>query len=91
MPAVEKITKVFQKIDNSKTQRIDYFVKDSFLIVKSQEGRTVFGVVVKTTYLPLWLIILIVVGGLGGIGLIVLAVVIIRKRTQRKYQRYDKI
>ena len=91
LPKVNKVTKVFQKINNQTTESVDYVVRDGYIVVKAQQGRAVFGVVIKTTYLPLWLIILIVAASLVGVGLIVLAFILIRRRSKRKYQRFDKI
>ena len=91
LPNVNKITKVFQKTGNEKSESVDYVVEGGFIVVKAHEGRAIFGLVVKTTYLPLWLIVLIVAASLSAIGLIVLIFIIIRRRSKRKYQRFDKI
>ncbi len=91
MPTTNKVTKVFQNAGNDKTENVEYVVQDGFIVVKAHKGKAIFGVVVKTTYLPLWLIILIVASSLAVVGLIVLLFIIIRRRSKRKYQRFDKI
>ena len=91
LPNVNKVTKVFQKIDNETTESVDYVVKDGFIVVKAQKGKAVFGVVVKTTYLPLWLIILIVGASIAAVGLIVVIFIVVRRKSKRKYQRFDRI
>ncbi|MFQ6723853.1 MAG: YDG domain-containing protein, partial [Clostridia bacterium] len=91
LPKTNKVTKVMQIVANDSSVKLERFNNNEFIVVKIVKGNAVFGVVAKTSYLPLWAIVLIVIGSLAVIGGIVVVVIIIRRKVKGKYSRYDRI
>ena len=91
IPKINKVSKVMQVPDDGTSQNLDMYTQDNYIIVRAQEGRAKLGVIANTVYLPLWAIILIVMGSLLLVGGMVLAFILIRRKTRGKYSRYDKI
>ena len=91
IPKVAKTSKILQISNMTLPEEINFTTENSEFIIKVESGKGLFCLVIKTTYLPLWLIILIVVLSLSVIGLIVGVIIIIRRKTQKKYKKYDMI
>lgn len=91
MPKVNKVTKVIQVPNNDMYFNLEYAQEANFIVVKVQQGEALFGITARTTYLPLWAIILIVIGSLILIAIMVFIFILIRRRTKNKYSSYDKI
>ena len=90
-PKVNKTTKVLQVPGDTSSQNLQFAQNDGYTIIKVTKGEALIGVVVRTTYLPLWLIVVIVLLSATGVGIIVTLFIIIRRKTKRKYSSYDKI
>ena len=91
LPKAKKVTKVVQVPDEQDSQNLDILPQEKFVVVRVGEGEALFGVVVRTTYLPLWAIILIVIASALVILVIVMTFIIIRRKTKGKYKSYDRI
>ena len=91
IPKVNKVTKVLQVPDEDQIQELKSLPDNDYTIVKVIRGQAVFGVIVRTTYLPLWAIILIIVAAALVVGIFVVLFIIIRRKTKQKYSKYDKI
>lgn len=90
IPNSAKLSKVLQ-VDGDNLEKLSFEKTDDFDIVKIGEGKSKIAIIAKTTYVPLWVIILIVTISLGFILLCVLTFVIIRKKKTQKYSVNDKI
>jgi len=91
LPKAKKTTQVIQKVDDNKFENLDFTSQKNFTVVKVKTGQAEFAMVVSTTYLPLWLIILIIFLALAIIGLITFVFIAVRRRSKNKYSSYDKI
>ncbi|MBO5910434.1 MAG: hypothetical protein J6Q15_02880, partial [Clostridia bacterium] len=91
IPKINKITKVIQVPEEKVSETLEYSQQTEYTIIKVAQGEALIGVIVHTTYLPLWAIILIVIGGIILVGILVIIFIIIRRRTKRKYSVYDRI
>ena len=91
IPKVNKTTKVIQIPTGGEPSSLEYLPENEYIVIKMQQGEALIAIVVRTTYLPLWLIIVIIAASIGGVGVIVAIFVAIRRKTKQKYSRYDKI
>lgn len=91
LPKVKKVTQVIQMPSSQESESLEIQLNEEYTVVKVLEGEAFFGVIVKTTYLPIWAIILIVVGSITIVGILVTVFVIIRRKTKQKYSKYDRI
>lgn len=92
LPEASKATQVHQlSSDNENVQSVDFVSTSEYIAIKAVDGRCIFGIVVDTTFLPLWAIILIVAGSLLVVGTFVAIFIIIRAKAKRKYGTYDRI
>ncbi len=92
LPKAKKTTQLHQQTsDNENIQEVKFASNNDCIILKTEYGRCVFAVVVDTTFLPLWAIILIVAGSLLAVGGVVTIFIVVRVRAKRKYGSYDKI
>lgn len=92
LPKAKKATQVHQQTSDSENiQEVKFALNDGYIVAKTERGRCVFAVVVDTTFLPLWAIILIVAGALLAVGGMVTVFIVVRIKAKRKYGSYDKI
>lgn len=91
IPKTNKTTKIIQAVDNENIENIEYSLQKDYTAVKVQSGDAVLGIIVKTTYLPLWLIMLIILLIILLIIIIVLIFMWIRRKAKNKYSKYDRI
>ena len=92
LPKAKKATQVHQQTSDSENiQEVKFASNNDYIVVKTERGRCVFAVVVDTTFLPLWAIILIVTGSLLAVSGIVTVFIVVRVKAKRKYGSYDKI
>ena len=72
-------------------QELDYVSQEKHTAIKIETGEGMFSVLVNTTYIPLWAIVLIVAAALLLLLIIVIIVILIRRKAKKKYSAYDKI
>ena len=91
IPKTNKTTKVVQVYQDDACESLKFGNQGDYTIVKVVKGEALLGVVADTTYLPLWAIILIVIGALLLVGTFVVIFIIVRRKTKNKYSKYDRI
>lgn len=91
LPKPGKVVKVLQLPDEDNTVKLELSKQEDFSVVKVVKGDALFGVVARTTYLPLWSIILIIAGALLLIGGFVAIFILFRRKAKNKYSAYNKI
>jgi len=91
LPKVNKTTKVLQATSADEIQELDYISQEKHTAIKIETGEGMFSVLVNTTYIPLWAIVLIVAAALLLLLIIVIIVILIRRKVKKKYSAYDKI
>ena len=60
LPKVSRTLRIYQFPTSTTFYKMDYTVEDSATTFVARRGDAVFSLVVKTTYLPLWLILVII-------------------------------
>jgi len=91
IPKVDRVDKVYQVQQDKEFYDTQVSSQQSYTVIKVNQGSALLGVVVQTTYMPLWAIILIVALSAVVIGIAVTIFIIVRRKTKEKYSRYDKI
>lgn len=93
LPKIDDLTDVAY-LSSGKCDKLEYSEKDGLIVVDLSkiEGKVEYVFLTqRRAYMPLWAIILIVVGSLAVIAGIVVAVVIIRKKKLAGYSAMEKI
>ncbi len=91
LPKIKKTSKMMQVPDSSTAEKVEHTQNGGYIIVKAEKGEALFGVVINTTYLPLWVIILIVILSLIIVAVVVFIFILIRRKMKQKYKSYEKI
>lgn len=90
IPANAKLSKIVQ-VNDKMIEQLPFTLDGDYNITKIQEGKFNLAIIHKTTYISLWVIILIVGISLLLILLLILVFVIIRRKKEKYYSDRDKL
>ncbi|MBQ3502293.1 MAG: hypothetical protein IJA72_01335, partial [Clostridia bacterium] len=91
LPKINKLEQAIQLVDDDTINTVETLPIDGYSVIKMEPGSGTFAILVSRTYVPLWVIILIVSLSILAVAVFAGIIIIMKHKSKNKYSAYNKI